>query len=645
MPETGDERLLPRSGPQQRPTRGTGNPATDYAIALLLGLVGCGVRHLIVSPGSRSQALALVAAELERVGAVELHVRTDERVAGFTALGIARESGAPAVVITTSGTATANLHPAVMEASAARVPLIVITSDRPAELRGIRSNQTTDQVGLFGTAVRYSEDVPAPTGSEVEAGAAASLASRAYGAARGGGSGAAGPVQLNLGFREPLSVAVPDLGEALEAVQRGVRSPIPAARIAEPPWEIPAGFGTIVVAGADAGEIAEEFAYEGGFPLIAEVSSGAHFGPNLVVAYRELLRDPDFGGRIGRVVVFGHPTLSREVPQLCARDGVEVLVVDPAGAGGAEFYDPRHRATAVAAVTVRDGSGIDRAWLGSWVSASRRLVEADADADANAGAVEGAVVPGRGQTTSGVERRGASDLRDRADFARRELAAVRAPVTRRALVEAVWRFTWPHDRLVLGASRLIRELDAAVTGKKIRVHANRGLAGIDGTIATAIGVALAASALAPLEDRALDGGVRGGRSAQNTHFAQTPAATPAPRIGTTRVLLGDLTFLHDAGALLRAPGERMPALQVVVGNDGGGTIFDELEVAKTAPSEALERVMRTPRPVDVAALAAAYGWRYRRVTNRGELDQALSEVPTEPTIIEVPLPAAPGQPS
>jgi 2-succinyl-5-enolpyruvyl-6-hydroxy-3-cyclohexene-1-carboxylate synthase len=188
-----------------------------------------------------------------------------------------------------------------------------------------------------------------------------------------------------------------------------------------------------------------------------------------------------------------------------------------------------------------------------------------------------------------------------AEFARRELAAIREPVDRRMLVEAVWRATWPHDRLVLGASRLIREADKYVPGKKISVHANRGLAGIDGTISTAVGVALG---------------------------SETD--------GTTRVVLGDLAALHDVGGMLFGVGETRPRIQVIVGNDGGGTIFDTLEVAATAPQDAIDRVLLTPQLVSFEALAAAYDWTYLRATNRGELDQALT-ASAGPTLIEVPL--------
>lgn len=193
----------------------------------------------------------------------------------------------------------------------------------------------------------------------------------------------------------------------------------------------------------------------------------------------------------------------------------------------------------------------------------------------------------------------------RAAFAKAELAVLRAPVDRRMLARALWASTWPHDRLVLAASRLIRVADALVPGKAIRVHANRGLAGIDGTVSTATGIALAA--------------VRDERS------------------GTTRVLAGDLALLHDAGALL-VPLPDDLRLHVFVGNDGGGTIFDGLEVAATANPDDFATVMRTPHRADLAALAAAGGWAYRKVTTRAELDDALT-APEPLLLVEVPLEA------
>ena len=581
--------------PFTRPAR-TGNPATDYSIALLTGLVSAGVRDLIVSPGSRSQALALVAAELERSGSARLHVRIDERVSGFLALGLAREGGAPAVVITTSGTATANLHPAVLEAHESGIPMIVLTADRPDELRGIRANQTTQQDGLYDVAVRSTRDIPAPDGAAGELDAAAAIALAAVREAVGADSGDPGPVHLNVAFREPLSVAVPELGRIETGEHPATAGPDALGRES---IELADGPRTVVIAGADAGPDAEEFARASGAPLLAEVSSGSRFGPNLVVAYRELLHEDTFGGRVERAVVFGHPTLSREIPALLTRADVEVIVVAPRGK---QAYNPGHRARIVGRVL--PAASIDlrspevRAWVGSWVFGSRRLIEA----------AEQAADPAA--TAPDVDKARSYDRADALAFAKAELAAVRAPITRPLLAEALWRYTWPHDRLLFGASRLVRDADRIVPGKKLRVHANRGLAGIDGTVATAIGIALESQAAAEAEG--------------------------APT-GVTRVLLGDITLLHDVGSLLFGEGERRPHLQVIVGNDGGGTIFDGLEVASSAPANAFDRVLYTPQKIDLALLAQAYGWAYSVVRTKGELDQALSAPPAGVSIVEVPL--------
>jgi 2-succinyl-5-enolpyruvyl-6-hydroxy-3-cyclohexene-1-carboxylate synthase len=542
--------------------------ATAFAVALLDEFSRLGLRDIVLSPGSRSQALALAAAEYEREGLLRLHVRIDERVGGFVALGLAIETGLPVVVVTTSGTAVANLHPAVLEAHHAGVSLIILSSDRPEALRGIGSNQTTAQAGLFGPAISFVRDVPAPSGTAGEPAIAAAIAREAWGVARGSRPQ---PVQLNLAFSEPLSSAT-TLPESNAEWSAEADEPL------EPePFELSSAPGTVVIAGADAGPRAEEVARALGAPLLAEVTSGARFGPNLVIAYRELLGTGNFGDRVARAIVFGHPTLTREIPALLQRDGVESIVVR---SHGVDDYNLGHRVTrfvdAVSVAGPPDESPAARSWLGRWVATSRSLREPPTEPSA-------------------------AELGN-AEFARRELAAIRQPIDRRMLVEAVWRATWPHDRLVLGASRLIREADDSVPGKKINVHANRGLAGIDGTISTAIGMALG---------------------------SETE--------GTTRVLLGDLAALHDVGGMLFGVGETRPRIQVIVGNDGGGTIFDTLEVAATAPQDALDRVLLTPQQVSFEALAVAYGWAYLRATNRGELDQALT-ASAGPTLIEVPLP-------
>jgi len=591
-------------------------PATDAAAALLCRLVERGVRHIVVSPGSRSQALALVAAELERRGAVSLHVRIDERVAAFTALGIGRETGLPAIVLCTSGTAASNFLPAALEAHHAGLPLLLLTADRPPELRGVGANQTTRQPGMFAPNVRFEADLPVPDvvdpdGTSLQSSMLRAVADEAMDAALGAGLRSAGPVHLNLPYREPLAGALPawlgvpaaelgaartpdpdgppavdapddDTSGALYQGGGGIgESDAPAAPAAQP-LVLERGPRTVVVAGADAGPDAEELAHLGGWPLIAEIVSGARFGRQIVHGYRELLRDPQLGGRIERAVVLGHPTLSREVAALLSNPDVEVVALrgpgEPLNLNGAT----------VPADSVAVGPGAaDREWLGEWMRASRAasvdLAPPAPDADGLASA----------------------EPEKRLPAIANELAVIRSVVDRAALVDAVWRATWPHDRLVFGSSRLVRVADAVLGGKKVPVHANRGLAGIDGTVATATGIAIASQA------------------------DEQP--------GVTRVLLGDLAMLHDVGALLLPPQEDEPRIQVIVGNDGGGTIFDSLEVAGVADADVMNRVLYTPHTVRLEQLALAYGWEYHRVTTRAALDQVLTSPVGGRQLIEVPL--------
>ncbi len=552
----------------------TASPATDAAAALLSGLVARGVRDLVLSPGSRSQALALVAARLARQGVLRVHVRIDERVAGFLALGIARESGAPVALVCTSGTAAANLLPATMEAYHSGVPLLLLTADRPSELRGVGANQATRQPGMFSAWTAFETDAPVPA-EPVDTAFWTTLAARAVRAALGGEAHPVpGPVHLNLPAREPLSAPLPEDFSA-------VAGPLPALSPTAPTL-LDRGPRTVVVAGADAGPAAEETAFSGGWPLLAEIVSGARFGRFLVHGYRNLLSSDALGGRIERVVVFGHPTLSREVAALLSRSDVAVIAVR----SGGEALDLNGRTVAAAAIMVAPGE-TDRIWLGAWMEAS---------------AAEAIDLSEQAPDQEGLS---STDPAARRDAVRAELQAVRRPLDRALLVDAVWRATWPHDRLVFGSSRLVRVADTVLGGKKIPVHANRGLAGIDGTIATATGVALASQG--------------------------------EGRPGVTRLLLGDLAFLHDVGALLLPPGEEEPRLQVIVGNDGGGTIFDGLEVAQTASAEDIDRVLYTPHTTRLEHLALAYGWEYQRATTRAALDQALTSPLGGRQLIEVPL--------
>lgn len=488
--------------------------ATAAARAIVTALAAAGVRDVVVSPGSRSAPFAYAVAGAEEAGWLRAHVRLDERGAGFMAVGLARAAhrgGAPrpVAVVTTSGTAVANLHPAVLEASHSGLPLVLVTADRPHEFRGTGANQTTTQSGIFGPAVRAALDLPAG----VPAAAVPGHVTRLVAAALGTISNDPGPVHLNVALREPL--APPD---------RWVPGRLPAGVPVTPPAPPPpltlaAGLRTVVVAGDGAGAAAAAVARAGGWPLLAEPTSGARL-PGAIVHYQALLA-AGLGERAERVVVFGHPTLSRPVSALLARADAEVVVVG----AGPRWTDVAGVATAVAgAVAPEPPAASDRRWAEAWQ-------RADADLE-------------DGWEPSGLE--GAARL--------------------------LWG-TAGAAPLVLGSSNVVRAVDMAARPAPVRAHANRGLAGIDGTLATAIGLAAG-------------------------------VGTPV------RAVVGDLTFLHDAGSLARGATEPAVDLQVVVLNDGGGGIFASLEYGAHPDRATFRRFFTTPQAVDLAPLARAYGGRH-----------------------------------
>lgn len=514
------------------------SPAQIFAAHLLASLAKLGVRNFFLAPGARSQSLAIAAGQLAAADKIDLTVRVDERSLGFVALGAALASGEPSVIITTSGTAVANLHPAVLEANHAGIPLILLTADRPHELRGVGANQTTNQIGIFNDAVRECLDVVAPVGHDAEPAEAAELAAAAVGIALGFDGEQPGPVQLNLAFREPLSSTKPDAATL-------------NPRVALPPREEPttefavleeAG-KTVVVAGAGATEDAVELAEAFGWPLFAEPSSGARFGANVIVGYRDLLTTSPFAGEISRVVIFGKPTLGRAVVSLLKNPDVEVIVVRNRAYG--HFDVTRRAAKFCDELTVLEEPDFE--WLTAWRAADADLPKAPTAAEP----------------------------------------------TRAGMVHSIWAATGEDDQLLLGASRLIREADRWAPAKPIRVFSNRGLAGIDGTVATATGLALAE--------------LRAGN-----------------QDGITRVLLGDLTLIHDAGSLAFDRSEPELNLQLVVGNDQGGSIFESLEPAQQLNEQSFDRLFRTPQTVDFWALAQAYGWQHVLVNSASELDAALA---------------------
>jgi 2-succinyl-5-enolpyruvyl-6-hydroxy-3-cyclohexene-1-carboxylate synthase len=491
---------------------------SSFAAALVDEWARSGITDAVVAPGSRSTPLALALARDERL---RVQVVLDERSAAFRALGLALASGRPGVVLCTSGTAAANFHPAVIEASHARVPLIVCTADRPPELRDTGAGQTIDQVHLFGDAVRWFCD-PGPPSDEPDDGVVwRSLACRVVAESLGP---PAGPVHLNLPFREPL---VPTGMPLVDAPGRtdgrpwtvstpATRAPAPGdvARLAELVRAHPRG---LLVAGWGAGvapAIAARFADCAGWPVLADPISSLRVPPFAISTYEALLRAPGFGAeqRPDLVVRVGAP-LTSKIATAWLDPSVAQVLVDPDG----RWLDPARAVSERFAVeagallaAVADALGpaaSPSAWLSEWRGAeSRARIAIDAVLDAPGDPVE-----------ARVARDVATALPDGAT-------------------------------LVVASSLPVRALEWSMAPRTgMRVLANRGANGIDGFVSTVVGVAR--------------------------------ANEPATTVG----LCGDLCFLHDTNGLL---GASAPATFVVLDNDGGG-IFSFLPPADLPEFETL----------------------------------------------------------
>lgn len=543
--------------------------ATELARATVERLVAAGVRELVLAPGSRNAPLAFAAADAAEAGLLRLHTRIDERSAAFLALGLCR-SWSRAAVVCTSGTAVANLHPAVLEAVHAGVGLVVLTADRPRRLGGTSANQTTDQVGVFGPLVptldvETVDDLPADLAPPRVAGTVA-------------------PLHLNLRLDDPL-VPVDRWRPPAITVPPSPGAPWREGRPAGP--VLARGPRTVVVAGDDAGPPARRLAETGGWPLLAEPSSGSRTGLAALRCYR-LLLDPAWAdgpaAEVERVVVAGHPTLSRPVQRLLARPDVEVLDLEPVG----RFARPFPVAAHVPGATVADPLDVD------------------------------ALRPGAAGAAAEVAPAAADDLAwfarwrdaDRAvGRALDRLLATEPGLTPHEVAAAVAAAVPPGGLLVVGASNPVRDLDLVLHGWEVgarrKVTANRGLAGIDGVVSTAIGAALG-------------------------------------RPGSTRALalVGDVTFLHDANGLVLGPDEPRPDLTIVVANDDGGSIFATLEQGDPRYADRFERLFATPHGVDLASLCAATRTPYTRVEDAGELAAVLASPNGGIEVVEARVPRA-----
>ncbi len=559
------------------------NPAIAFGETFTDELVRSGLREVVLAPGSRSTPLAMAFFGAAERRQVRLHVRIDERSASFTALGLAKASRRPVAVLCTSGTAAANFHPAVIEADESGVPLLVLTADRPGELRSTGANQAIDQIKLFGSAVRWFCEAGVP---ERRAGAAAywrSLACQAWAYAAGSAGGLSGPVHLNLAFRDPLTPDPADQcgdqdwpdslagrpdgapwtrfygspggpgrsgGTGSPPSRGGVTGGVvPPGEMYLPPGEIHlpwAERGLVICGDGDYDAAAlVELAGQAGWPVLAEPSSGARHGPNALPAYQYLLGTPGFTAayRPDVLVSAGRPGLSRPQSTLLAGQAGRHVVI---GQGPGRWADPQRSATDVAAaVTLSGAPAAATPWLEAWRradDAARRAVDAILDGD------------------------------DR----------LTEPRLARDLVLGL-----PEQALLWAASSLpVRDLDChAVTRADIRVLASRGASGIDGTTSAAIGAALAHG-------------------------------------GPAFALLGDLAFLHDAPGLAVGPEEPRPDLCLIVVNNDGGGIFSTLEQAAFPGS--FERLFGTPHGAGLHHLAAAFGLPYQRLDQPEDLGKALA---------------------
>ena len=553
------------------------NANTALASALVEELARCGVRHAVLSPGSRSTPLAVA---LRRQPAIDLTVIVDERSAAFFALGAAQATRTPVAVLCTSGTAAANLHPAVCEADLSAVPLVILTADRPPELRDIGAGQTIDQIKLYGSAVRWFCEVGTHDADDDGLLHYRSTACRAFAAARG--EPRPGPVHLNLSWREPLApVEVPGAVTATDPLAlegRDVRpltaaptlsadpSPFVLDELARLASEARAG---VIVAGRQADAAVREplaiLARRSGFPVLAEPTSQLRLGPHdrsrIVSTYDSLLRGGPFTPpRADLVLRFGEMPSSRPLRAWLTRSGADEIVVDPSGA----WNEPTRRAAA--------------------------LVRADPAAVA-AGIAE-RLEPREDGASPWLEA-------DRAvrDAVEAELARLGEP-SEPGLQAALGRAYRDGDLVYTASSMPIRDQEAYLPpgSADVLFLSNRGANGIDGLVSSGIGAA---------------------------HAAGRPAV----------IVTGDLGLLHDLGGLAALRGVSAPVRIVVVHNDGGGIFSFLPQDDVLAPGE-FEELLGTPRGIDLEGAARLFGLGHTRVDDLADLAGALDR---GTGLIEVPV--------
>lgn len=507
------------------------NDSTLQAEALADALYSAGVRDVVIAPGSRSAPLALALARRDHF---TRHIHIDERSAGFVALGISKATGHPVATVCTSGTATANFHPALLEASHSNVPLIVITADRPSELQGIGANQTTNQSALYGSALRHF--------LEIEAGTSLAWIDRFNNAV----DGLNGPMQINIAFREPLLPEGEVASQVIPAFEVSTQAEKMAPALSE--LGITSGQRGVVVVGHGLGTFSSQeisvWATRLGWPVVAEDP----LSHSAAIQHASLLVGTTFASEQLQpevALVIGKIGLSRSVMALITRTP-RVIGID----SHHEVSNPLRKNSVQLSALPRVDVDAEPNWLNAWQAASVKIASALA-------------LP---------------------TWSEQNLAAIFA----RSLPSG--------STLFIGSSRPIRDIEAfAAPRGDISVFGNRGLAGIDGNVSTAIGIS---------------------RVTQGRTFAY----------------LGDIAFLHDVNALLN----NAPNLTVVVVDNNGGGIFSTLPQRGV---DHFEEVFGTPHNRDLAAIAGGFGVHVTRVENLQEFEFAFPQQHAALNVIIAAMPS------
>ena len=574
-------------------------------------LVAAGVREVVLAPGSRSAPLVYALAPLAEAGVIRTHVRLDERDAGFLALGLARglrvrgaqtgEVASAVALVTTSGSAVANLHPAVLEAAYGHLPLIALTADRPARLRGTGANQTIDDQAQVLSDVRARIDVPAGEDTDVVGRMVTGAVRTAVGPVGGTGTEAAGPVQVNVQFDTPLVPTSDELRAWTDEIAgwdgagTDAAGTTAAAQTEAPSFEVTVTEGTVIVAGDAGGHSADllrALAADRHLPVLAEPSSPltrpmAGVATFVPAHARVLSERTDLRDAIRTVIVHGKPTLTRPVAALLADDSVSVQrLPDDIDATVLTVADDKRDDDTGADDKRADDNSVDgkrtdeAAWLRAWVEAGEAFVSSAAESPSAAQANPLSTPQANPQSTA------------------------------RAITE---HLAAEDITLFVASSNSVRYLSDA-TDLPARIHASRGLAGIDGLVSTATGLSLG------LEERVV-------------------------------LLIGDIALLHDVGGLLTPAHEQAGDVVIVVLNDDGGAIFSGLEHSQDHIIDRLERYFTVPHGRRFADLAAAYGWDHEQVSTLEDFSAVFADVQacsqsaggpgTRRTIIEVDLTSPP----